>query len=176
MRHWSLDRDTGQGAAVTAVSNRQAEFDFSAPREAGIEKQSSKVGTDLASQQRVLTKRRALRGKVAYLSGLSAEDAVLRFYRRQGAEFLDRRWRGPAGEIDLVCRCGGQLRFVEVKSAATHARAAESLRPRQMQRIAVSAECYALGPQGMRDFQIDVALVDIQGRIKVIENALSGFV
>lgn len=32
-----------------------------------------------------------------------------------GWAILDRNWRGGGGEIDLVARLGGRLRFVEVK-------------------------------------------------------------
>lgn len=44
------------------------------------------------------------------------EDLVARFVAEQGWEVLDRNWRCPAGEIDLVARDGTTLVFVEVKT------------------------------------------------------------
>ena len=41
-------------------------------------------------------------GQVSYLSGVSAEDQVARRYARTGHVILARRWRGRAGELDLV--------------------------------------------------------------------------
>lgn len=87
-----------------------------------------------------------------------------------------RRWRGPGGEIDLILRDAGRVVFVEVKSAETHAIAAERLSPRQMGRIVVSAGAFLAGEPGGQDTEMafEVALVDAQGRIEVIENAFPG--
>ena len=48
--------------------------------------------------------------------GRRGENVVCRLYRRLGCELLARNWRCRAGELDLVFRDGGLLRFVEVKS------------------------------------------------------------
>lgn len=47
--------------------------------------------------------------------GQAAEDAAARFLRRAGLAVLERNVRFPEGEIDLVCRDGGVVVFVEVK-------------------------------------------------------------
>jgi putative endonuclease len=113
------------------------------------------------------------RGKRAYLSGLAAEDQVARCYENLGAQVLQRRWRGPGGEIDLILLQGDVVIFVEVKSAATHARAATALRPAQRTRILDSASAFlATQPLGqLTETRIDAALVDMQGQIEIIENA-----
>lgn len=113
-------------------------------------------------------------GKISYLAGLSAEDQVARHYARAGHRILSRRWRGRAGEIDLITECDGNVIFVEVKKSRSHARAAERLSQRQMQRIYTSASDY-LGhmPAGQDSAaRIDVALLDSMGRIEIIENAI----
>jgi putative endonuclease len=48
--------------------------------------------------------------------GRRGERLAARFLRRRGYRILNRNWRCPAGEIDLVCAEGDTLVFVEVKS------------------------------------------------------------
>ena len=118
--------------------------------------------------------RRAATGLRAHLSGLGAEDAVTRHYTRAGATLAHKRWRRPAGEIDLIVREGASVVFVEVKKAATHAAAAARVSARQIARIQASASEFLGGePAGQNtDCRFDVALVDAQGRIEIIPNAL----
>lgn len=112
-------------------------------------------------------------GAVSFLSGLAAEAAVARHYTDTGRRVVAQRWRGTAGEIDLIAREGEGLVFVEVKHSRNHARAAEHLSSRQIARIhAAAAEYLATEPRGQAtEVRFDVALVDAQGRIEVIENA-----
>lgn len=49
--------------------------------------------------------------------GKRAEDLVAADYESQGYQILHRRWRGGGGEIDLVCRRGGEIVVVEIKAA-----------------------------------------------------------
>jgi putative endonuclease len=117
---------------------------------------------------------RELRGERNYHAGRAAEDQVARAYERSGHDVRSRRWRGGAGEIDLVCEKSGEVVFVEVKASATHASAAQSLTQRQVKRLLQSAEAY-LGqmPKGsMTPTRFDVALVDRRGRLDIIPNAL----
>lgn len=114
------------------------------------------------------------RGAVSYAKGASAEEQVKRAYERAGAVCIEQRWRGRAGEIDLIFLQDDEVIMVEVKSSKTHMRAAELLRPRQMQRLCVAAEEF-LGTQprgGLTPMRLDVALVDGQGRMDILENAL----
>ena len=60
----------------------------------------------------------------------------------KGYRILARRWKSPAGEIDIVARRRQLLVFVEVKARATLDGAAESILPRQRQRIAAAAEAW----------------------------------
>ncbi len=114
------------------------------------------------------------RGQRNYHAGHAAEEQVARIYERSGHTVRSRRWRGGAGEIDLVLEKSGEIVFVEVKSSSTHARAAQSLTQRQLGRLLRSAEAY-LGqlPDGaLTPMRFDVALVDRAGRLDIIPNAL----
>lgn len=114
-------------------------------------------------------------GIVSYLAGKSAEVQVMRAYVDHGHRVVAQRWRGPAGEIDLVLEKDGEVIFVEVKKSRTFARAAESLSRRQIGRLLRSAEhCLGTFPKGaLTPMRFDVALVDDLGRIDVIPNALA---
>lgn len=121
------------------------------------------------------TDARRARGETGYRAGLAAEDIVARDYERRGLEILARRWRGQAGEIDLIARDGDTIVFIEVKASRDFDRALSHLGPRQVARLCTAAEEYA-GTQAtgsLTDMRFDVALVDGQGAVRVIENALA---
>ena len=112
-------------------------------------------------------------GARSYHAGFAAEDQVAQLYDRSGRAVCARRWRGSAGEIDLIARDGAGVIFIEVKQSKTHAMAAEHLTARQMARIYGAASEFLAGePAGqLTDVRFDVALVDAVGRIEVLENA-----
>lgn len=113
-------------------------------------------------------------GAASHHGGAAAEEIVARHYARQGFAVVRRRWRGPGGEIDLVLRGPAGLVFVEVKAAADAARAAERIGPRQLARIRASAAAFLAGePEGQDSAaRLDVALVDGQGRVEIVENLI----
>ncbi|OAN85080.1 hypothetical protein A8B78_05775 [Jannaschia sp. EhC01] len=116
-----------------------------------------------------------MRGQVSYLKGKAAEEIAVRVYLDHGHRLVARRWRGPAGEIDLVMEKDGEVVFVEVKASRTHAKAAAALSQRQIGRLLRSAEhCLGSFPKGLATpMRFDVALIDGQGHFDVIVNALA---
>ncbi|WP_333684161.1 YraN family protein [Pontibaca methylaminivorans] len=116
---------------------------------------------------------RRRRGQRAYLSGLGAERSVAGEYDRRGADLLATRWRGQAGEIDLIFLHHGVYVFCEVKKARSFAAAAERIGRRQMQRIGLAAQDYLenSGRSILTNMRFDVALVDAGGGVQLIENA-----
>ena len=126
------------------------------------------------SLKRAPTVQKAARGMTSNLAGAAAEEIVAGHYRRLGCRVLEQRWRGEAGEIDLIFQQAGTTVFVEVKRSRTRARAAESLRPKQIARLMAAAGEYMAGlPDGANsDVRFDVALVSGAGLIEVLEGAL----
>src|SRR5580692_10991605 len=51
--------------------------------------------------------------------GDRGENAAARFLRNLGYRIIDRKFRCPAGEIDIIARDGKTLVFVEVKTRET---------------------------------------------------------
>lgn len=113
-------------------------------------------------------------GSASYHAGASAESQVAGHYSGRGMKIAARRWRGAGGEIDLVARDGDGFVFVEVKKSRSHAQAATRLTLRQIRRLFDAAgEFLGTCPGGLNTrARFDVALVDGQGRIEIVENAL----
>lgn len=114
-------------------------------------------------------------GATSYHAGLAAEEAVAARYCAEGHATAARRWRSKAGEIDLIARDGDGFIFIEVKRARDFARAAERVSRRQLGRIWRAAELWlADAPNGANtNARVDVALVDGQGRIEILENVMA---
>ncbi len=119
-------------------------------------------------------RRREDTGRSNYLAGQAAEDAVLRHYEARGLTLAKARWRGKAGEVDLILRDGDELVFVEVKHSRSFDSAAARLLPKQVARLMRAAEEFAGGePKGLlTEMRFDVALVNGKGEVHILENAL----
>jgi putative endonuclease len=113
-------------------------------------------------------------GKDAYHGGAAAELSVERVYTDLGFRPLARRWRGTAGEIDLILALGEGFVFVEVKKSRSFAAAAARVSVSQTRRIlAAATEFVATAPRGqLSAMRFDVALCDSAGEVRILENAL----
>lgn len=109
-----------------------------------------------------------------YHAGLAAEMSVLRQYLDAGYQLLAQRFRGLGGEIDLILRKGASVIFVEVKKSRSFDAALARLGPAQIGRIFdTAAEFLGTQPLGqLTETRFDVALVNAQGQVSVMENAL----
>jgi putative endonuclease len=78
--------------------------------------------------------------------GKYGEDLACRELERRGYAIIARRYRRRGGEIDIVCRDGKTLVFVEVKARDGHAygAAAEAITGLKRQRIASLALDYMM--------------------------------
>ena len=116
------------------------------------------VGSPQSQRQ---TRDARLKKVAAFRVGISAESRAAAFLIAKGFRILARRFKSPAGEIDIVARRRSLLVFVEVKARNDLDEAAESLLPRQQRRIAAAAEAWLAvhGGDGFRDIRFDAILV-----------------
>ena len=112
-------------------------------------------------------------GSTSYHSGLSAEQQVAERYAQAGAHWHEHRWRGSAGEIDLIFEKDDTLVFVEVKSSRSFDGALNSFRSRQVARVCQTAEEFAGRFGEPREIRLDLALVNGAGQIRTLENVLA---
>jgi putative endonuclease len=93
--------------------------------------------------------------------GRTAELICLWHLRLRGYRVLARRFRVPAGEIDLIVRRGRVLAAVEVKARAGFDAAGEAVGGRQRRRIARAFEHFLLARPDLAhlDARFDVMLV-----------------
>jgi len=96
--------------------------------------------------------------------GQKAERAACAWLEASGFRILDRNWRRPWGELDIVAVKDGVYRFMEVKAAA---RSRPGMEPfvradgRKMLKVARTARTW-LAAQGLRpdvEWQMDVISV-----------------
>lgn len=111
------------------------------------------------------------RGQRAERWGRAAEEALEAHYQAIGGEIVARRARTAAGEIDLVVRLGGMLAFVEVKARKTMAAALSAVSPKDWVRRGAAAEAFAAASGHLGDMRLDLAAMDRNGAVQVIENA-----
>lgn len=118
------------------------------------------------------------RGRMSYLAGLAAEDAVAAEYRARGYVLLEMRWRGKSGEIDLIFADGPDVVMVEVKKSRSFEKAMSHITPAQVRRLFKTAEEFVgTRPLGnLTDIRFDVALMDQHAQVSILENAFSGWI
>jgi putative endonuclease len=115
--------------------------------------------TEATSSDRPTARRREL--------GRYGEAYAARHLTRQGMVVLDRNWRCPAGEIDLVLREGDVLVVCEVKTRSSTAYGAplETVTPAKAERLqrlaALWIEERGIRPAGIR---VDVVGVLLRSR------------
>lgn len=103
----------------------------------------------------------ALERQLAFKLGLTAESRAAALLLAKGFRIAARRFRSPAGEIDIVARRGTLLIFVEVKARGALDDAAWSVTDRQKRRIASAAAAWlaAHPDDAMCDMRFDAVLV-----------------
>ena len=119
--------------------------------------------------------------------GQVGETIVVEFLKRKGFKILDRNYRKPWGEIDIIAEKGGVVRFVEVKSVSREIgdsfsremdyRPEELVNASKLKKIARTAELYMESKGDEREYQIDVVGVILDkvkrsARCRLIEQAV----
>lgn len=105
--------------------------------------------------------------------GDHGEALVEQWYSEHGYELLERKWRHPAGEIDLVVRRGRVVAFCEVKTRTgdRFGTAAEAVNQAKQRRIRLAASAY-LGVTPLRFGLVRFDVACVRGKeVEVIEAA-----
>ena len=116
------------------------------------------------------------RDAVTRKRGAEAEDLAARYLARKGLAVLEKNFRVRGGEIDLICRDGDSLVFVEVRlrSNSEYGGAAASITPTKQRRI-IQAARHWLAKHGEQACRFDCILLDAldESRIEWITNAFA---
>ena len=102
--------------------------------------------------------------RAAYRHGLFSEWAAATLLRAKGYRLLARRYKTPAGEIDLIVRRGRTIVFVEVKHRPTPEEALDAIGPVSRKRIARAAELWLAAHPDAAGFDLRFDLVIVNPR------------
>ncbi len=107
--------------------------------------------------------------------GREGEEAAAAFLRKKGYKILHRNFRPPhGGEVDLVCRHGKELVFVEVKTRSDEAfgRPFDAVNEKK-RRLIIRGAMSWLRMLEMPDitFRFDVVEVIMDSEVRILENA-----
>ncbi len=113
--------------------------------------------------------------------GKRGESIAAEYLESKGYTIVERNWRSPYGEIDLIAGYGEVMAFVEVKTRATKSMGPPeiSITPRKAGHMLETAEHYIQQhPEENWDWRIDVITVQIRADnpepiIDHFENALT---
>lgn len=97
-----------------------------------------------------------------YGEGKRGEDLAAVFLRLKGYRVLERNYRVPQGEIDLVCRKGDTIVFVEVKRRKNQSKGSplEAVTPKKISRLSAAAAVYlARHPGELLNARFDVVAI-----------------
>lgn len=114
-------------------------------------------------------------------TGNYGEDLACEFLKKQGYKILERNYRIRGGEIDIVCKDGETLVFVEVKTRFTHdfGLPEESMTFWKIKALLKTAKFYVLKSKwGDKEYRLDFISVDFADdpqnpKIELIKNITS---
>ncbi|MDO8552441.1 MAG: YraN family protein [bacterium] len=119
--------------------------------------------------------------------GQLGEDIACQFLEGKGFKILERNYRKPWGEIDIIAEMVGIVRFVEVKAVSREILEGgsreidympeEMATANKLRKVSRTASLYMDEKKDDREFQIDVVSVLLnestkQARCRLIEQAL----
>jgi putative endonuclease len=106
------------------------------------------------------------------MRGKAAEDAAATYLQDKGLVILARNWRCRGGEIDLICRHGPTLVFVEVRarSRSDFGGASASITATKRQRLIHAARQYLSTLGRVPPCRFDAVLIEA-GRLSWLQDA-----
>lgn len=105
-------------------------------------------------------------------AGRRAELLAGAAYLLRGYQILERRFRAPGGEIDLVARKGRLIAFVEVKKRKTSDEAVFAVGPRNRERIERAGAAFLSRRPHFGEFAVRYDIAAVSGlTVKIIADA-----
>lgn len=113
-----------------------------------------------------------MKRQLAERRGRQGERRAALWLQMKGWTVLERRRKTPLGEIDLICRKGNLIAFVEVKWRNSAAGLDFAIDEYRLRRVAAAAEAVAhLYATNGEDIRVDVILLAPGSFPRHIENA-----
>lgn len=107
--------------------------------------------------------------------GTDYELVAAEYLKKKGYTILERNYRNPHGEIDIIARDGDTIVFCEIKYRAgkRYGDPLEAVDARKQRRISKVALYYTAGSKAPQNvfYRFDVIGIHGDGRIEHIENA-----
>ena len=106
--------------------------------------------------------------------GQRGEERAAKYLEGLGYKILERNWRHPMGELDLIAMHKQELVFVEVRTIESpyFGFPEESVGRSKQRQLAKLATAYVQGKKHDGDWRIDVVAIDRDG-LRHIPNAVS---
>ncbi len=97
-------------------------------------------------------------------TGRKGENAAARYLKRKGYKILERNWRNPFGEVDIIATADGVVAFVEVKARLTDVFGApsEAVGRQRQRRYIDAARCYFADRE--MDCVVRFDVIEVEGR------------
>ena len=107
------------------------------------------------------------------LLGSKGEKLVAKYLKKQGCKVLERNYRTPFGEADIIAKDGEEIAFIEVKTRTTdsYGMPSEAVGSDKQRRYRQIAKCYWKQEGEEPNARFDVAEVWADGTIEYIKNA-----
>ena len=105
--------------------------------------------------------------------GRKGEKLVADYLKKQGCKILEKNYRTPFGEADIIVEDGEEIVFVEVKTRTSdsYGQPSEAVGRDKQRRYRRIAECFWLQTGKEPNARFDVVEVWADGRIEHIKNA-----
>jgi len=103
--------------------------------------------------------------------GRIAEDHAARYLRSKGYRIVERNYRTPRGEIDIIAEHRDSLVFVEVKSRTSTEDfdPRDSVTPGKQHRIMLAAAAYLRNRDRVTRFDVVEVAITPEGRVEKID-------
>lgn len=106
--------------------------------------------------------------------GEKGEKKARRYLRLRGWKILEKNYKNPFGEIDIIAKRKGIIAFIEVKTRLSDVfgTPSQAVTEQRKQRYISGAKCYFANTRITDTVRFDVIEI-FQGKINHIENAFS---